>query len=307
MSIIGNIIGIMEFLDVLKIVLIGIIEGITEWLPVSSTGHMIIFENLWERFGGKFWSAKFSEGFPDVFDYVIQLGAILAVVVLFFKRIFPFATEKQPIEANSEVLKRKIVVKKDVFTMWFKIIVACLPAVVAVVVDAVLEGINPTAEIILIASMLVLYGALFIIIESKNKGKEPKVTDASQITYKTAFLIGCFQILASIPGTSRSGVTIIGALLLGLSRTTAAEFTFFLAIPTMVGTGAFKILKFVLDGGSFSTTEIGALLLGMAVAFAVSMIAIKMLMNFVKKHDFKVFGWYRIALGVVLLTICLIP
>ncbi len=296
----------MEFLDVLKIILIGIIEGITEWLPVSSTGHMIIFENLWEKFGGEFWSAKFSKGFPDVFDYVIQLGAILAVVVLFFKRIFPFATEKQPIDANSEVLKRKIVVKKDVFSMWFKILVACVPAVVAVVVDAVLEGIDPTAEIVLIASMLVLYGILFIIVESINKGKEPKVTDSSQITYKTAFLIGCFQILASIPGTSRSGVTIIGALLLGLSRTTAAEFTFFLAIPTMVGTGAFKILKFVLDGGSFTSTEVGALALGMVVAFAVSMLAIKMLMNFVKKHDFKVFGWYRIALGAVLLAICFI-
>ena len=305
--IIDHIIGIMEFLDVLKIVLIGIIEGITEWLPVSSTGHMIIFENLWGRFGGEFWSSKFSKGFPDVFDYVIQLGAILAVVVLFFKRIFPFATERQPIEPNSEVLKRKIVVKKDVFSMWFKIIIACLPALVAVVVDAILEDINPTAEIVLIASMLVLYGVLFIVVENKNKEKEPKVTDASQITYKTAFLIGCFQVLAAIPGTSRSGVTIIGALLLGLSRTTAAEFTFFLAIPTMVGTGAFKILKFVLDGGSFSSTEIGALILGMVVAFAVSMLAIKMLMNFVKKHDFKVFGWYRIVLGALLLGICLIP
>ena len=305
--IIGHIIGIMEFLDVLKIVLIGIIEGITEWLPVSSTGHMIIFENLWERFGGVFWSAKFSEGFPDVFDYVIQLGAILAVVVLFFGRIFPFALEERPIEENSEITKRKIVARKDVFSMWLKIIVACLPAVVAVVVDAVLEDINKTAEIVLIASMLVLYGVAFIIVENANKGKQPKITDANQITYKTAFLIGCFQILASIPGTSRSGVTIIGALLLGLSRTTAAEFTFFLAIPTMVGTGAFKILKFVLDGGSFSTTEIGALILGMVVAFAVSLLAIKMLMNFVKKHDFKIFGWYRIALGAVLLGICLIP
>ena len=295
----------MEILDVLKIVLIGIVEGITEWLPVSSTGHMIIFENLWEKFGGTFWSEKFSEGFPDVFDYVIQLGAILAVVVLFFKRIFPFAIEKNTRE--NQIQKRKIVVKKDVFTMWFKIVVACLPAVVAVFVDALLEGINPTAEIILIASMLVLYGIAFIVIENKNKTKEPTVTDANQITYKTAFLIGCFQILASIPGTSRSGVTIIGALILGLSRTTAAEFTFFLAIPTMVGTGAFKILKFILDGGSFTSTEIGALALGMVVAFVVSMLAIKMLMNFVKKHDFKVFGWYRIGLGIVLLLICLIP
>ena len=305
--IIDHIIGIMEFLDVLKIVLIGIVEGITEWLPVSSPGHMIIFANLWEKFGGTFWSPKFSEGFPDVFDYVIQLGAIFAVVVLFFNRIFPFALERQQIEGNGELTKRKVVVRKDVFSMWFKIIVACLPALVAVLVDALLEGINPTIEIVLIASMLVLYGVLFIIIENKNKNKEPKVTEAGQITYKTAFLIGCFQILASIPGTSRSGVTIIGALILGLSRTTAAEFTFFLAIPTMVGTGAFKILKFILDGGSFSSTEVGALILGMAIAFAVSMLAIKMLMNFVKKHDFKVFGWYRIALGVVLLGVCLIP
>ena len=305
--IIDHIIGIMEILDVLKIILIGIIEGITEWLPVSSTGHMIIFENLWERFGGAFWSAKFSEGFPDVFDYVIQLGAIFAVVVLFFNRIFPFGLDKTVSSQNGEITKRKIIVKKDVFTMWFKIVVACLPAVVALLTDILLEGINPTAEIILIASMLVLYGVAFIVIENKNKGKEALVNSVDQITYKTAFLIGCFQILASIPGTSRSGVTIIGALLLGLSRTTAAEFTFFLAIPTMIGTGGFKILKFILDGGSFSTTEIGALLLGMAVAFAVSMLAIKMLMNFVRKHDFKVFGWYRIALGVGLVVVCLIP
>ena len=291
----------MEFLDVLKIVLIGIIEGITEWLPVSSTGHMIIFSNLWEKFGGEFWSSKFSEGFPDVFDYVIQLGAILAVVVIFFKRIFPFAIEKKAINQEGSVEKRKIIVDKDIFSMWFKIVVACLPAVAAIVVDSVLEGIDPTVENILIASMLVLYGALFIIIESKSKSKEAKVKDVSQITYKTAFLIGCFQILAAVPGTSRSGVTIIGALLLGLTRTTAAEFTFFLAIPTMVGTGAFKILKFVLDGGNFTSTEIGALALGMVIAFVVSMIAIKMLMNFVKKHDFKVFGWYRIVLGILVL------
>lgn len=295
----------MEFLDVLKIVLIGIIEGITEWLPVSSTGHMMVFSNLWEKFGSPFWSDKFSEGFPPVFDYVIQLGAIMAVVVVFFKKLFPLAYECSDAHSG-EMTKRRLTVKKDVISMWLKIIVACIPAVAAIAIDSLLEGLNPTVETILIASMLIIYGVLFIVVEQIKKGKEPMVDGVDGITYRTAFLIGCCQILAAVPGTSRSGVTILGALILGLSRTTASEFTFFLAIPTMVGSSGFKILKFILDGGSFSSVEIWALLLGMIIAFAVSMLAIKMLMSFVKKHDFKPFGWYRIGLGIVLILICII-
>lgn len=295
----------MEILDVLKIFLLGLIEGITEWLPVSSTGHIMILTNLWEKFGGQFWSNSFSEGFPPVFDYVIQLGAIFAVVALFFKKLFPFGIESTSSE-NGEISKRRVVFKNDVFSLWLKILVACIPAVVAIFIDEFFDNLDSTTETVIIASMLVLYGVAFILVETFNKGKQPKMQDVGEITYKTAFLIGCFQVLAAIPGTSRSGVTIVGALLLGVSRVSASEFTFFLAIPTMVGTSAFKILKFFLDGGAFTSTEIWALLLGMVIAFAVSMLAIKMLMNFVKKHDFKPFGWYRIGLGLLLILICIL-
>ena len=294
----------MEFLDVLKIILIGIIEGITEWLPVSSTGHMIIFANLWEKFGGTFWSPIFSSGFPDVFDYVIQFGAILAVVVVFFKRIFPFALETKSCE--NQIEKRKLVIKSDVISMWLKVIVACVPAITAILVDELFEGLDVTVETVIISAMLIIYGVAFIIVENLNKNKTPKTQSVGEMSYLTALLIGCFQVLAAVPGTSRSGVTIIGALILGVSRTAAAEFTFFLAIPTMVGASGFKILKFIMDGATFSSVEIWALLLGMAVAFAVSMLAIKMLMSFVRKHDFKIFGWYRIGLGALLILICLI-
>ncbi|MBE5742145.1 MAG: undecaprenyl-diphosphate phosphatase [Clostridiales bacterium] len=295
----------MEFLDVLKIILIGIIEGITEWLPVSSTGHMMIFANLWEKFGGSFWSSAFSKGFPDVFDYMIQLGAIIAVVVVFFNKIFPLQFNREK-GGENVIEKRKIAIKPDVISMWLKVIIACIPAVLAIVADELFEGLNTTQETIVISVMLIVYGVVFIVIEQFNKNKSPKVNSVAELSYKTAFFIGCFQVLASIPGTSRSGITIIGALILGVSRVTAAEFTFFLAIPTMVGASGFKILKFFLDGGTFTSTEIWALLLGMVVAFAVSMVAIKALMSFVRKHDFKPFGWYRIALGVLLIIICLI-
>lgn len=295
----------MEILDVLKIFLLGLIEGITEWLPVSSTGHIMILTNLWEKFGGQFWSNSFSEGFPPVFDYVIQLGAIFAVLALFFKKLFPFGIESTSSE-NGEISKRRVVFKNDVFSLWLKILVACIPAVVAIFIDEFFDNLDSTTETVIIASMLVLYGVAFILVETFNKGKQPKMQDVGEITYKTAFLIGCFQVLAAIPGTSRSGVTIVGALLLGVSRVSASEFTFFLAIPTMVGTSAFKILKFFLDGGAFTSTEIWALLLGMVIAFAVSMLAIKMLMNFVKKHDFKPLGWYRIGLGLLLILICIL-
>ena len=185
-------------------------------------------------------------------------------------------------------------------------IIACIPAVLAILIDSLFDGLGETAETVIIAIALIVYGVAFIVVENLNKGKEPKTQTVGEISYFTAFLIGCFQVLAVVPGTSRSGVTIIGALVLGVSRVAASEFTFFLAIPTMVGASGFKILKFILKGGSFTSQEIWALILGMAVAFAVSMLTIKMLMNFVKKHDFKPFGWYRIALGVLLILIFLL-
>lgn len=285
----------MEFLNILKIVFFGIIEGITEWLPVSSTGHLIIFE--------KFCPIKnVSAGFADLFEYLIQLGAIFAVVILFWKKLFPLGKD-----AQNENGKGKIVWKKDVLTMWLKVLVACVPAVLAIAIDQVFEKLSPLSETAIIAGALIVYGIVFIVIEKWNEKRNPKVTEISSLSYKYAFFIGCFQVLAAIPGTSRSGITIIGALLLGVSRTAAAEFTFFLAIPTMVGTSGYKILQFIMDEGSIASAEIGYLLIGMAVAFAVSMVAIKFLMNFVKKHDFKVFGAYRILLGLVVIAVLIIP
>lgn len=294
----------MGIIDVLKIILLGIVEGITEWLPISSTGHLMLVSNIWERFGGKFWSDAFSKGFPEVFDYVIQFGAILAVVVVFFKKIFPIEI-KESVSENGALSKRKLGLNKDALTLWLKVIVACVPAFLAILIDGLFDGLGGVAETIIIASTLIVYGVAFIIVENLNKDKEPKTQSVGDLSYFTAFLIGCFQVLAVIPGTSRSGVTIIGALILGVSRVVASEFTFFLAIPTMVGASGFKILKFLLKGGQFTMPEIWALLLGMAVAFIVSMLTIKMLMNFVKKHDFKPFGWYRIALGALLIVLFL--
>ncbi|MBO5027344.1 MAG: undecaprenyl-diphosphate phosphatase [Clostridia bacterium] len=288
----------MEILNVLKIIFFGIIEGITEWLPVSSTGHLILFE--------KFCPIKnVSAGFAELFEYLIQLGAIFAVVVLFWKKLFPL--EKTDCSDEQGAEKNKIVWKKDVLTMWLKVIVACVPAVFAIAVDQVFEKFSPLSETAIIAGALIVYGIVFILVEKWNAKRNPKVTEIAALSYKYAFFIGCFQVLAAIPGTSRSGITIIGALLLGVDRKTSAEFTFFLAIPTMVGTSGYKILKFLMDEGSISGTEIGYILIGMAVAFAVSMLAIKFLMNFVKKHDFKVFGAYRILLGAVVIGALIIP
>lgn len=288
----------MEILNVLKIIFFGIIEGITEWLPVSSTGHLILFE--------KFCPIKnVSAGFAELFEYLIQLGAIFAVVVLFWKKLFPL--EKTACSDEQGAEKTKIVWKKDVLTMWLKVIVACVPAVFAIAVDQVFEKLSPLSETAIIAGALIVYGIVFILVEKWNAKRNPKVTEIAALSYKYAFFIGCFQVLAAIPGTSRSGITIIGALLLGVDRKTSAEFTFFLAIPTMVGTSGYKILKFLMDEGSISGTEIGYILIGMAVAFAVSMLAIKFLMNFVKKHDFKVFGAYRILLGAVVIGALIIP
>lgn len=294
----------MSFVDVVLITIIGIIEGITEWLPVSSTGHMMIFEHF---FSGAFSEGFFTLGFKDMFDYLIQLGAITAVVVYFWKRVFPFGLQKtEELNVNGGTIeKSKIVSKKDVWITWAKVLVACIPAVVALFVDKLFDNLGETQKIIVVGSTLVLYGVAFIIVERIRKNKTPKVCSVDEISYLNAFLIGCFQVLAAVPGTSRSGVTIIGALILGLSRTAAAEFTFFLAIPTMIGASAYKILKFAVKGVEITAPQISALVLGMVIAFVVSMFVIKFLMSFVKNHDFELFGWYRIVLGVLVVVLCL--
>ena len=294
----------MHFIDVVLITVIGIIEGITEWLPVSSTGHMMIFEHF---FTGAFSEGFFTADFKDMFDYLIQLGAIIAVVVMFRKRIFPFGMEKreETLADGTTVLKNKVVSKTSIWKMWLKVVVACVPAVVALFVDKLFDNIGSTAQIVIVGSMLILYGIVFIVVERLHKNKQPKIETVDGMSYLTAFLIGCFQVLAAVPGTSRSGVTIIGALILGLSRTAAAEFTFFLAIPTMVGASGYKILKFIKNGGKITAPQISALILGMVVAFVVSLFVIKFLMDFVKKHDFELFGWYRIALGALVIILCL--
>ena len=286
----------MSFINVLKVILFGIIEGITEWLPISSTGHLILFDRFCPIKG-------VSAGFAELFEYLIQLGAIFAVVVLFWKKLFPLEKHSETGENNE--LKGKIAWKKDVLSMWRKVLIACVPAVFAIVIDKAFEKLSPLSVTAIIAGALIAYGIVFILVEKWNEKRSAKITEIAELSYQYAFFIGCFQVLAAIPGTSRSGITIIGALLLGVNRTTAAEFTFFLAIPTMVGTSAYKILKFLMDEGSIAAAEFGYLAIGMVVAFAVSMVAIKFLMNFVKKHDFKVFGYYRIVLGGIIVIVTL--
>ena len=278
----------MEFLEVLKVVLLGIIEGITEWLPVSSTGHMLLFDELLPL--------KTSAAFKEVFIYFIQLGAILAVVLLFWKKLFPWRKER----AEENGLQSKIVLDKGVLNLWGKVLVACIPAVVGIFIGL------PDKPLV-IALALIVYGVAFIVIERVNRNRTFPIQTTDGIGYKHAFIIGVFQLLAIIPGTSRSGATILGALLLGISRPAGAEFTFFLAIPVMVGASGIKILKFLLDYGMFSGAEIGYLLIGALVAFAVSLLVIKLLMNFVKKHDFTLFGWYRIVLGFVVIGALVLP
>ncbi|MDO4618262.1 MAG: undecaprenyl-diphosphate phosphatase [Clostridia bacterium] len=266
-----------NIIELLKIVFLGIVEGITEWLPISSTGHMLLVD--------EFIKLNMSEGFKEMFFVVIQLGAILAVVLLFWKKMFPFNLKRA----------QGSFIKKDIFSLWFKVVVACIPgAVVTLLFDEFIEEKLHTP--LVISLMLIIYGVWFIIIE--NRQKKPKIENLSDITYKTAFLIGLFQVLSIIPGTSRSGSTIIGALLIGVSRYAATEFTFFLAVPVMFGLSAVKILKF---GFNYQPFEIVALVTGMVVAFLVSLAVIKFLMDYVKKHNFKPFGWYRIVLGVILL------
>lgn len=269
----------LSVVEFLKVVFLGIVEGITEWLPISSTGHMLLVD--------EFISLQESDAFKEMFFVIIQLGAILAVVVIFWKKMWPFQIKD----------KEQPVIKKDIFSLWFKTVVACIPgAVVTILFDNFIEAHLHTATVIAIT--LIFYGILFIVIESWNKTRTPKIKDLSDITYKTAFWIGIFQVLSIIPGTSRSGSTIIGALLLGVSRVAAAEFTFFLAVPVMFGLSGLKLLKF---GFHFSATELSVLILGMVVAFLVSVVVIKFLMSYIKKHDFKIFGWYRIVLGIIVL------
>ncbi len=281
----------MEFIEILKVILLGIVEGITEWLPISSTGHMLLLDEVF--------TLQLSEAFKEMFFVVIQLGAILAVVVLFWRKLFPFAFEKQE-------GKMKLNTDMGILNLWGKVLVACLPAaILGILFDDILEEYLHTP--LIIALMLILYGVAFILVENRNKNRELPIQSTDGISYKQAFLIGAFQVLSLIPGTSRSGATIIGALLIGVSRPAGAEFTFYLAIPVMVGASGIKLLKFFLESGVMSGTEIGYLLIGAMVAFVVSLVAIKFLMNFVKKHDFKVFGWYRIALGALVIATLVIP
>lgn len=273
-------------LNIVYSIIYGVIEGITEWLPISSTGHLILAENFM-KFQG------LSEGFFDMFEVVIQLGAILAVVLLYFKEIWPLRTKESK-------AGKKIVWDKKILILWAKILVACVPAaIVGLLFDDILNKYLYNSWVV--ATMLIVVGIAFIIIENKKKGMKPRVTEIDKLTYRDALIIGIFQLIAAIfPGTSRSGATIIGALLIGVSRTVAAEYTFFLAIPVMFGASLLKILKF---GLAFSGTELMVLLVGMAVAFLISIFVIKFLMSYIKKHDFKVFGWYRIALGILVLIL----
>lgn len=282
----------MDVIELLKVIFLGVVEGITEWLPISSTGHMILVD--------EFIQLNMSDNFKEMFFVLIQLGAILAVVILFWNDIFPFTLNKE-IDKSKEkfFLWRLSFVDKEKFIMWFKILVASVPAgIVGVLWDDKLNRLFYNFQTV--AVMLILFGILFIFIENYNKGKSAQITSIAQINYTAAFIIGMFQLIAAVfPGTSRSGATIVGALLIGISRTTAAEFTFYLAIPAMFGASLLKLLKFGFD---FTKTEMSVLLIGMAVAFGVSVLAIKFLMGYIKKHDFKVFGWYRIVLGGIVLA-----
>lgn len=269
-------------IELLKAVLFGIVEGITEWLPVSSTGHMIILD--------EFIRLDCTPEFWEMFLVVIQLGAIMAVVILFWNKIFPFQFRD----------KSRPVIEMDKIMLWLKIVVACIPAaVVGLLFDDVFEALFYHA--IPVALALIVFGVAFIVVERRNKGKKAKIRKLNDITFQTAFLIGIFQLIAAIfPGTSRSGATIVGALLIGVSRSVAAEFTFFLAIPVMFGASLLKLVKF---GFTFTTLEAGELIIGMLVSFFVSIFVIKFLMDYIKKHDFQIFGWYRIVLGAIVIIL----
>lgn len=270
----------MEFIEILKAIVQGIVQGITEWLPISSTGHILLLDTVWKM--------QVSPAFFDVFKVVIQLGSILAVLVLYFHKLNPFSPKKTGEE------------KKGTWVLWSKVLVASIPAAVAgLLLDDIID--EKLSVPLVIAVALVVYGIAFIIMESRQK--QAKVENLSDLTYKHALGIGAFQMLALIPGTSRSGSTILGATLTGASRTVAAEFSFFMAIPVMLGASLLKVLKFVMEGLSFTTLEWIILAVGTVVSFAVSVVVIRFLMAFIKKHDFKPFGWYRIALGALILLL----
>jgi undecaprenyl-diphosphatase len=281
-------------------VILGIVEGITEWLPISSTGHMILVD--------EFLQLNVSEEFKEFFLVVIQLGAILAVVVLYWNKLWPFYIRRLPKRTIRQLNKKPAGLRqiltfverfcdKEKWVLWFKILVACLPTIVIALPfnDFIEEKFN---NYVVVAIALIVYGVLFIIVENYNKKRVPTCTSLQDLSFKTAFLIGCFQVLSVVPGTSRSGSTIIGGILVGTSRTVAAEFTFFLAIPVMFGASLLKLVKF---GFAFTGTEVMILVVGVVVAFVVSIIAIKFLMGYIRKHDFKAFGWYRIVLGIMVL------
>ena len=275
----------MDFLEILKSIIFGIVEGITEWLPISSTGHIILLN--------EFINLKVAENFMSLFLVVIQLGAICAVPVMFFDKLNPFSGRKSRAE------------KQSTWSLWFKVVVGVLPAaVIGLFLDDIIE--DKFENYIVVSIALIVYGIIFILIERVNKSRKPRVENVEDLTYVDALKIGAFQVLSLIPGTSRSGSTIMGGLLSGVSRTASAEFSFFMAIPVMLGASALKILKFILDGFRATAEEIILLLIGMVVSFIVSVFAIKFLMDFVKKHDFKPFGIYRIVLGAVIIIYFLI-
>ncbi len=269
----------MNVIEIVKSIVLGIIQGITEWLPISSTGHLILFDNIWPMAS--------SPEFFEVFKVVIQFGSILAVLVLFFHKLNPFSPQKSRRE------------KQDTYNLWKKVIVGCIPIIiVGLPLDMILE--DYLSGVYVIAATLILYGIAFIVIESRNR--RPSMRSLEDLTYKAAFFIGCFQVLAAIPGTSRSGATILGAVLLGCSRYVASEFSFFLAVPVMAGASGLKLIKYFLKVGMFSGSEWLLLTVGTVVSFLVSILAIRLLLSYIRKHDFKVFGIYRILLGIVVIV-----
>lgn len=273
----------MFFANFIKAVILGIVEGITEWLPISSTGHLILVDNILKM--------QISKEFTSMFNVVIQLGAIMAVVYLYFNKLNPFDQQKSKLE------------QKQTWDLWLKVVVACFPsAIIGLLFDDWLDAhlYKPFP----VALMLIIYGIGFIWVENRNRNIKPKCTDLNRFTYKAAIMIGVFQVLALIPGTSRSGATILGGILIGASRYVAAEFSFFLGIPTMFGASGLKIFKFIKNGNFFDLQSTFILITGMVVSFIVSVLVIKFLMDYIKKHDFSVFGWYRIILGsIIILTL----
>ena len=279
-------------MDIIKSIILGIIEGITEWLPISSTGHLIIAD--------EFIKLGMTDEFMEMFNVVIQLGAILAVVVIFWNKMWPFTADKT--KGYNYITKGNGLIKRDVMDMWFKVIAAMLPAaIVGIPFDNYFEKHFHNWQVV--SAALIVYGVLFIVIEKINKNRKPKVNSIPELSYKTALLIGCFQALSLIPGTSRSGSTILGAMILGVSRVAGAEFSFFLAVPVMFGASLIKLLKF---GFMFTGMELAVLAVGTLTSFIVSVIAIKFLISYVRRHDFSLFGYYRIALGVIVIAYFLI-